>query len=320
MGEAIITRAGGGEADTVIPITPGYHTILVTARDYENKILQNFKIKCKDGSKTYEYTTNSKGQTMFVCNSGAANICLDNNINGIQYLDFDTTWKNVDAPVGLTSRIDINATKSSTSFYEFTNNKKFGLMQNRKCDIILVGGGGSGQFMHSSSGKPCGGGGGAGYLNEYNDQTLFGIYDFIVGAGGAINYINDRTSTNGLTGGTSYIANTQYSAIGGQGGSSNKAIGGLGNGGAGGPVMGSNGGNSTVDFAGGGGGSGGGYTSNEIKGIGGTPYGGNGAYLWGSGESGTRGGGGGGGGYNSSQSLNPGRGGDGLMRINIKYD
>lgn len=326
MGEALISRAGGGsDVETIIPITPGYHTILVTARDYEGSLLNNFKIQCNDGALSYEYTTNALGQVLFVTNSGAANICLNNNINGIQYIDFNATWCNVDAPVGLTSRVNIEAEKSIES-YEFLSNKQFALMLSRECDIILVGGGGGGGYHESS---PTGGGGGAGYMNQYNNQVLNkGIYRYIVGSGGAAANTSGGNN-NGYSGGTSYIENTAYSAIGGQGGYCNLsrwAQGGLGNGARPGSVAGTNGGNSSVDFAGGGGGSGGNYYDSSgyngyMVGLGGWPYGGNGGGASGGARAGSRGGGGGGGGWFQGWSslVRPAAGGSGLMRINIHY-
>ena len=109
MAECIISRASiPGEAETIIPITPGYHTILVTVRDYKGGLMQNYPINCKDGSKYYNYTTNEKGQAMFVTNSGAANIYATNVLSGYTYIDFDTQWKNIDAPVGLNTKDNIN--------------------------------------------------------------------------------------------------------------------------------------------------------------------------------------------------------------------
>ena len=105
MGEALISRAGGGsEADVVIPVTPGYHTVLVTLKDYENKALNGFNLNCKDGSTYYNYSTNDKGQVLFTCNSGSANIFLPNG----NYIDFQSSWTNVAAPIGLTSKVNIN--------------------------------------------------------------------------------------------------------------------------------------------------------------------------------------------------------------------
>ena len=359
MGEALISRAGGGEGETIVPITPGYHTILVSIKDPEGGVMANHPVTCTDGSRKYNYTTNSRGQAMFVCNSGAANIFVNNYNGAYRYLDIAAQWKNIDAPVGLSSKVEINLEHPS-SLVEFLSSTGFEFYSERVCDIDIVGGGGGGgngtsQYEADRYYYIGGGGGGAGYLNQYKNQTLKGIYNFISGAGGSPG--GNWQNPNGSTGGTSYIVNTNYSAIGGAGGSggadyhttSGKWYGYICRGGSGGLGRGGTGWggwaiggfpqdyvefmptSSNVDFAGGGGGAGGDcYRTNDNYGIRflGKNYGGNGSmkYTIVNGnysynvraKAGTRGGGGGGG-Y-SNGNLLPARGGSGLLRINIKYD
>lgn len=315
MGECIITRAAG-EAEAALPISPGYHTVGVTLRDPFGKIMVNWPVNCIDGSSTYNYKTNEKGQTIFMVNSGSANIFVNNyGSDGIEYIDLPTCWTNIDAPAGLSTKVNINL-NNGTVFHEFIANKVFGLYYDRNIsNLILVGGGGGGGSTHTSdSDETHAGGGGAGYMNQYNNINLInGNYNFIVGAGGGGGIYNSKYNWGiGFAGGTSYIYNTSYSAIGGKGGGSNGAggAGGLGKGGN----SKTNGTNSPVNFAGGGGG-GSGWLQNF---SGGSPYGGRGGYS--SAWSGSRGGGGGAIRASGTESTSSaGSGGAGLIRINIQY-
>lgn len=315
MGECIITRAAG-EAEAALPISPGYHTIGVTLKGPDGKAMVNWPIICNDGTQSYNYKTNEKGQTIFMVNSGAGNIFVNNSIDGYLIKDMDSPgWTNIDAPVGLSTRVNINFNFNGTSFFEFTSNTSFGFYYAKNIsNLILVGGGGGGGWSYgsSSSYSEYAGGGGAGYLNQYNDIYFDSNsrFKFIAGSGGIG---GDENSANGGSGGTSYIVGTSYSAVGGSGGLENNmgGVGGLGNGGGRNDSWGYNGENSSVDFAGGGGGG-------SKTGKGGSPYGGNAASTTadtGRAWFGSRGGGGGGihgGGYG-------GAGGSGLMRINIHY-
>lgn len=326
MGEALISRAGGGEGEveTPIPIIPGYHTILATIKLPNGDIAKGWPISCKDGSVYYNYNTNDLGQVLFSCNSGSANIYIGNVVNNVHYIDILDSWKNIPAQVGLSTRLNIELQDGET-FSEFLESTLFAVYKNRLANnIILVGGGGGGGCI-------TGHGGGSGYLNQYNNINLIGnnVYNFVVGTGG----IGARNNLlDGNAGGTSYIVNTEFSAQGGQGGQTQdmsgyvSARGGLGNGGQYDRRVPPE--NSPVNFAGGGGGGAVNATNgshvNTTKltwGMGGSPYGGNGYASAGvasnQGSDGIRGGGGGGGvmlaigGYN---------GGSGLMRINISYD
>lgn len=334
MAEAIITRASG-EVEDPLPISPTSHTIGVTLKDPDGKLMVNWPVTCKDGTLTYSYTTNAKGQTIFMCNSGAANIFVNNYNGSAQILDMDASWTNIDAPVGLSTKVNINL-KSDTSFHDFPSNKIFEFWKDRTIDnLILVGGGGGGGVWWKGRNYYLGGcGGGSGYMSQYNNIKFNkGIYNFVSGKGGE-GGVCDSKSQPGNAGGTSYIVNTSYSANGGMGGAGeasnyNMGIGGLGNGSK---NCYSNGDRSPVDFAGGGG-AGGKYfdsanaptnASYDCGGNGGYPYGGGSpfTYLTQSthGSPGKRGGGGGGGRvYGSAGYSRGGDGGSGLMRINIHY-
>lgn len=316
MGEALISRAGGGSSgdDVIIPVTPGYHTILATVRTDKGTPMVEYPVSCLDGSSQYNYSTNDKGQVMFTCNSGSANIFINNQYNGIQYIDFDSKWTNVGAPIGQTQRMNINLNKNS-NFVEFTGNKKFSTIEDRNVNISLVGAGGGGGFGASVDGRvQVGFGGGAGYLNSYLiDLVKNNVYNFIVGKGGF--GARNASTKFGNSGGISYIVNTNMSASGGNGGESmigtykydeTNTIGGLGS------CIGGVGTSSPVNFAGGGG-SAGGFRNDY-----GFPYGGKGAQHNMAATAGSKGGGGGGG--HASNNYSGARGGNGMMRIVIQYD
>lgn len=286
MAEAILSRSGGGgESETIVPITPGYHTILATLKTEDGVAITNQVVSCNDGGRFHNYTTNEKGQAMFVTNSGSANFLISRIINGVTYADIVDTWINIDAPVGLSSRANLVHNKAQN--FKMESSGKFYTICNRNVNLHIVGGGGGG------SGGFCnrrqiwaGGGGGAGYANNYNTKLNKGMYDFVAGSGGGGGASFDRSEkyaynpqnvTNGGAGGTSYIKNTDFTAVGGQGGmhaysSGPVAKGGLGDG---------NGGSSPVSYAGGGGGAGGGYNAPNPFGY---PGGGAGSWTYPSGQ------------------------------------
>lgn len=321
MGEALISRSGGGgsDDDSSIVVIPTHHSVLVTVKGPGNNGLAvNYPVNCKDGSVYYNYVTNSKGQVLFMCNSGTANILTSNYVGGIHYVDTSNKWTNIGAPVGQSTKLNIELAKGKTS-YVVSTAYNFTTAVSRKINIGLIGGGGGGGCGRLNSSADCeyhGGGGGAGYLNWYNNYSIEGcnIYRFHPGSGGT--RVNRADRENGGSGGTSYIENTTMSAIGGSGGkswtySNNGGIGGLGNGANGGRWPGTAG-NSPVSFAGGGGAAGGGTP--------GSPYGGTCPYDQSTTRAGLGGGGGGSGrGPGSSDYTTSGYGGNGGMVINITY-
>lgn len=255
MAEAILTR-GSIDPDSIIVATPGYHTVLVNLMTDDGRKISNAIVNCMDGSINYSYTTNEKGQVLFTCNSGAANIFVNNNYAGRIYSDISDTWMNIDAPIGGISKI--NFIHNKISIVEFTTNKVFYFQSPREVDLYIVGaGGGAGGSWCAWSGKSgdgwqdysTGGGGGAGYMNNYYNQNIsYDVgYNFIIGVGGVGgNCYNEKNTsssamlssmwsaakasnkiTNGNSGGTSYIVGTSYSAAGGGGGGFAPANGGM---------------------------------------------------------------------------------------------
>ena len=231
MGEALISRAGGGtgnggSSEPDIPVLPGYHTTLITLKDYQNKAMPNYTINCKDGASWYNYTTNEKGQALFTTNSGSANFIVLNNI-GARYLDFNTTTMNIDAPLGQTSQHNLVLNKfngyinlTASGNYRFLNPK------NNVWTFLCGGGGGGGGgawYYSDDYGRwNCrGGSGGSGYTTQFNYNYISNTnYYLSVGTGGSGGRPESQTGfivgDDGSTGGTTTFANK--SAIGGEGG------------------------------------------------------------------------------------------------------
>lgn len=226
MAEALIVRKGG-LSETILPIIPGSHTILATLRDYTGKKVSGYPLNCKDGSRWYNYSTNENGQVLFTCNSGSANISL---ING-QYVDFSTKIINIDAPVGLSSKVNISMDKISSIL--IANNRLFKFFYPHKCNIRIIGGGGGGGAGWSRTDDDgwkdymWGQNGGNGYISIYNSQSFTAntIYNFIAGNPGTRAYPYWHSSGDGkwmvqasTAGGTSYIVGSSYKANGGSNG------------------------------------------------------------------------------------------------------
>ena len=326
MGEALISRAGGGAGDSeqIVPIVPGYHSILTTVK-LENQPIGGIRVTCKDGSTSYNYTTNEKGQCLFMVNSGAANVFVNNNATGYQFLDYTSSnTENIDAPAGSSSKINLIINRGN-NYYEFTSSKQFALFNSYNCNIIMAGGGGGGSGGDSVSGGGWAGGGGGGgaWTNFFNGKLNNGNYKFSCGSAGSGGrggkYMSGDPGPGG-SGGTSvlqYENNGILSATGGGG----APLYGAGTGQARGGEPHADGQPSRTVFGGGGGG--GAYWSRDSgsewsAGSGGSPYGGSGASSNGArGGAGRYGGGGGGGcGYDGWG----GSGGSGVIRININYN
>lgn len=284
MAECIISRAAGQIPDEILnPIYPtaGVYKLLITLRFEDNTPIKNTLVSCKDGSTYYNYTTNEKGQCLFSCNSGAANIFVNNtNLDGKKYVDIIPTWMNIDCPVGETGRFDFKHNKNTSKVYEFYSSEDIYFSMNHYFNAFIVGGGGggAGAFYNNSYAVGHGSGtpGAAGYMNNYYNQFFqkYTCYKFIAGSGGSGGRGTILSGINynaGGTGGTSTLSILNLSAVGGEGGrleGQGIAIGGLGNGGAQ---------NSPVSFAGGGGG---GYYSTYGRPGGGAPINYNASNEW----------------------------------------
>ena len=283
MAECIIARGGSAGASTQIPIVSDRCSLLVTVKDSEGGLLSDLSVHCKDGNTWYNYHTNDRGQVLFMCNSGSANITAWNfSINGnFKFMDQAPQSLNVDTPIAQI----IDKTISLGIANEFN---KCGMTNNiydeNKCydgwhiskhynraNIFLGGGGGAG------GGGTFGlfhGGGGAGGAIIRNNIEIQKDYNYLLYAGDGGIEVNDIGGTGGTT--TAF----GYSVVGGTGGNGTSGgIHGSGdfNTGDGGYVNDTtviNGTNSELDNFGGGG-AGGGYFSG-ISRISrkGNPYGG----------------------------------------------
>ncbi len=310
MGEAIITSRGGTQEEA-IPIVPGCHSILVTVKDYKGELLRDYPINCKDGTHWYNYKTNESGKVLFTCNSGAANISINNVVNGYRYLDFPNHIMNCDAPIGGKTKLAFNIPKTTTKSFNFgKGTSKVRFLYNQKCSGYIVGGGGGGSAAANSAANYTGGnggsGGGGGYLKEFNNYNFNANqnYNIFVGSGGiggqsAITYSEYADGSKiyrlvnqgapGNSGGSSTISGTTIAANGGSGGQNGLLARARTNGfGYGGDACNNGGSSGSVLGGGGGGGEAGlqlatksgsyysvGYGRNNAFTIGGAPYGGN---------------------------------------------
>ena len=227
MGEAMLTRAGGagGSSEPAIPVLPGYHSILVTLRDYQGGLVKNYGISCNDGAQTYNYTTNEKGQSLFTTNSGKANFTVSNSSGSIRYIDFNETIVNKDAPLGQVTKLNINLAKATSKIVTASGNYGFLLAIN--VNAVLCGGGGGGGGGSNDSrdeydSNAYGGRGGNGYTESisYAVESNKNYY-ITIGQGGSGGKGSKYThgyqrADNGSTGGTTTFAG--FSATGGGGG------------------------------------------------------------------------------------------------------
>lgn len=312
MAECIIAGRGRSSEEDKAPIIQNRHTILLTVKTSKGDIIPDCLVKCRDGSTWYNYSTNSKGQVLFVTNSGTANIIAYNysQTQEYQYLDQGQQFLNIDAPIGLstTTEISLNNNIGSAYFNQMggtfggglfwmAHNGNYRIIAHNKVDVTVVGGGGSGQqgsYVSSSAYYiGGGGGGGGGSATGTLNVTPSDSFKIYVGSGGKFNNSamqNNGTWLNhvaGVSGGTTSALG--FVATGGGGGhtsTNGQEIGGTGGIGAANP----NAYNTRVYFGGNGG-------------IGGL-HGSNGENSNGS----IGGGGGGGGGYGTiSESSSPNR-------------
>lgn len=341
MAECIIAR-GGSKQQEQIPIISDRAQILVTVKSSNNEVIPNSSVHCKDGSTWYNYTTNEKGQTLFVTNSGQCSITAYNFsiAENCKYMDQLPAYSNnIDTPIGSVKKIELTLqNRSDVEFNTWSNANIFNtygywtgnykIIAHNKLNAFLggAGGGGGGGTYATYERSGCGGGGGGiNIINGFNVEknSTYKIYVGVRGIG--YNWIQNR---NGTSGGTTtafgYVAN-------GGGGGMHGAFGydGIGIGGGSGSYFGGNGGysyeyrsdhnytngqNSNISNWGGGGGGG----CVNMYGMGGRsnaggPYGG---YCYdGNGTDGTNGGGGGGAGWTGEG----GAGGNGKITIHF-YD
>ena len=196
MGEALISRAGGGVGEDPLPVVTNGHVILATLTDFDGNIMPGYIINCKDGSTWYNYTTNDKGQALFVITSGSANFTVYNSINSqYPYIDFNHKTVDVDAPVMSSTRLNIKLDRF-TGEKVFRSTTRFKLLKAGTFNIHIAGGGGGGTYTYGRSGS---------------DEGDYYSY----GAGGG----NGRWQNNSVA----FLANTGYTVQIGSGGSGGKA-------------------------------------------------------------------------------------------------
>lgn len=224
MGEAILTRSGGqGEAEAILPITPGACTLLVSVKDSLNRPAVGVQVNCKDGGSWYNYTTNDKGQCMFSTNSGSANITVFNRYkNNIWILDQQKKTIDIDAPISSSNRINIQfegykagtelnfvSPSGSAPTASALPTGNYAFMVSKKIHVFVGGGGGGGVGTYTYTGIYEGGG--AGGANDANITINAGqVYYGYIGQGGRGGYTTEDYNPSaaiGGTGGTTSFAN-----------------------------------------------------------------------------------------------------------------
>lgn len=218
-----------GETIQAPAIVAGYCSILAIVKDPNGKPMANWPINCKDGTSNYNYTTDEKGQAIFMCNSGAANFSVPNNIgDGVLYIDILPTTYNQDAPVMTNKIVNIvmnqPATGNKIRFNGGGQTYKFYAF-NSTVDLFIGGGGGGGGGGNASAGS-----GGECLLIQNVKLPTYNVFSGRVGEGGTnggIKYNNSNRQYydnvyNGGTGGTTVILDWQ--AIGGNGGMMSRTV------------------------------------------------------------------------------------------------
>lgn len=214
MGEAIIARGQTAAKNVLddVPVVGTHASILTRVIDNRGKPIANLNIRCKDGTRWYNYTTNETGYALFKCNSGAANINAMNYATDNSYIIVDhvPTVINLDSPVGTKNLVTIKLKKrdfngnayqnmNNRAYFINTNSSKYGgnrdikFLDTNYVDIYLVGGGSVGcndsfQFVNENSRISVGWGGGGGALNVVKDfaieiNTIYN--DYFIGNAGA---------------------------------------------------------------------------------------------------------------------------------------
>nr|DAR38481.1 MAG TPA: hypothetical protein [Caudoviricetes sp.] len=111
MGEAIISRAGGGSGGSKEDIPSDISIMLVTLMDSNGNPVDGIPIQCNDAGIYYNYATNSNGQVLFhSLKSGWANLNISNIYeNGVIILDQKSNgWYNIEAPFGKNTKTNLS--------------------------------------------------------------------------------------------------------------------------------------------------------------------------------------------------------------------
>lgn len=235
MGEAIITRAGGGSGGSKEDIPSDIGVLLFTLDDSSGNPISSFPVHCKDGDTWYNYSTNSNGQILFSSlKSGLVNMYLPLNYANSTIIADQTSniYYEIECPLGKNIKNTIQFAKKATPFNLSNGTYSFLVMDKINLNMSGGGGGSGGDFRDiGSSGKYGyyygGTGGGAKTIIQNNYSVNKGNgYSAIVGAAGSSGTdglwnrqqgTSKIYATSGRSGGTSSFLG--FSATGGGGGS-----------------------------------------------------------------------------------------------------
>ena len=237
MGEAIISRAGGGSSGgSKEDIPSDIGILLFTLDDSSGNPISSFPVHCKDGDTWYNYSTNSNGQILFSSlKSGLVNMYLPlNYANGTIIADqTSNTYYEVECPLGKNVKNTISFAKKATPFNLANGTYSFLVMNTINLNMSGGGGGSGGTFIHTTRHGTYryygGSGGGAKTIIQNNlavnkNNSYQAIIGSIGGSGGSYSYDieTDPPSATGGRGGDGRSGGTSsffgYSAVGGGGG------------------------------------------------------------------------------------------------------
>ena len=220
MGEAIITRAGGGSGGSgggssgELSPDPSLCKILVTLKNPDGSAVDNGKIKYVDSTnKVSVYSTNAKGKCLVTTNQASGYLYNDEEL-----IDINSQNISLSTPLGEVINQNMNRVLQTSDFqYDITANKnvKFSSLINNVTAHIVGGGGGAGSggayaryTINTASGRTwqnecyvtgeyVGG-------NGYNNSKLISIdstkeYRAIIGAGGSGGSNSDSRSGTAST-------------------------------------------------------------------------------------------------------------------------
>lgn len=333
----ILDQAGAGAltivgSNTFEDIVNSYSTVGATTIIFPNSTttVNNFTAIGSAGKLLTIYNAVANGSLGVIDLSGGGSITSIDylSIKDLSFTPFTTTGDSPYVWYAGTNSTNLGNNKgiafldaATTKAYLITSGSSWTVpsdWNNSNNAIHLIGGGGGGGGVRTTGTRQSGGGGGGGGYTVVNNQSISGIIDYIIGAGGTGGTSSTASGNAGGSGETTSWNSGAVTAGGGSGapgaiaGSSVGGAGGIGafaNGGAGGSGITGN------DTAGGGGGGAGGPNGNG--GAGGT---GGGLPISGSGTVSGAGGGGNGGGTAGSDgstrtTLSGGAGGNNFSGI-----
>ena len=192
MGEAIISRAGGGGGSKE-NIPSDISIMLLTLTDSAGKPANAIPVQCNDAGILYNYATNSNGQVLFTSlKSGWANLNISTTyVNGVIIADqVSNGWYNIEAPFGKNTKANL-ALENIKSKSITNGNYVFIVKDSININMAGGGGGDGGSFIAYRNNSDRwtrhagGSGGGGAQIQEKVTVQNNTIYQAIIGVKGS---------------------------------------------------------------------------------------------------------------------------------------